>query len=100
MFSPHTLIKDIFIITSYFVLLITLNITNITTANSRITTYGNYVMNYAKRIIFPSSFRMVNVVKSTKNGNLSRMALLGKPSLEETSIFASSQLPHTKISYF
>lgn len=41
MSSPHTLIKDIFIITSYFVLLITSSITNITTANSRITTSGN-----------------------------------------------------------
>ena len=33
------------------------------------------------------------MVKNIKNGSLSRMALLGKPSLEETSIFASSQLP-------
>jgi len=57
-------------------------------------------MNYAKSITFPSSFRVVNVVKNIKNGSLRRMALLGKPSLEETSIFASSQLPHTKISYF
>ena len=54
-------------------------------------------MNYAKRITFPSSFRVVNVVKNTKNGSLIRMALLGKPSLEGTSIFVSSQLPHTKI---
>ena len=38
--------------------------------------------------------------KNTKNGNLIRMALLGKPSLEGTSIFASNLLPHTKISYF
>ena len=100
MFSPHTLIKDIFIITSYFVLLITSSITNITTANSLITTSVNSVMNYAQRITFPSSFRVVNVVKNTKNGSLSRMALLGKLSLEGTSIFALSQLPHTKISYF
>lgn len=41
MFSPHTLIKDIFIITSYFLLLITSSITNITTVNSPITTSGN-----------------------------------------------------------
>lgn len=38
--------------------------------------------------------------KNTKNGSLIRMALLGKPSLEGTLIFASSQLPHTKIFYF
>jgi len=57
-------------------------------------------MNYAKSITFPSSFRVVNVVKNIKNGSLIRMALLGKLSLEGTSIFVSSQLPHTKISYF
>lgn len=47
-------------------------------------------------IIIPGGERGKNI----KNGSLSRMALLGKPSLEETSIFAPSQLPHTKISYF
>ena len=50
--------------------------------------------------LFSAAFRVRSVAKNTKNGSLIRMALLGKPSLEGTSIFASSQLPHTKIFHF
>ena len=96
MFSPHTLIKDIFIITSYFVLLITSSITNITTANSPITTSVNWVMNCARNTIFPSSFRVPSVAENTKNGSPTRMVLRGKRRSERTSISASSRLPLTK----
>ena len=57
MFSPHTLIKDIFIITSYFVLLITSSITNITTANSRITTSDELCKEHNLSVIIPGAQR-------------------------------------------
>ena len=88
--------KGTFIITSFFALLTTSNTTNITTANSPITTFGNLVMNCARNTIFPSSFRVPSVAENTKNGSPTRMVLRGKRRSERTSISVSSRLPLTK----
>ena len=58
-----------------FALLTTSNITNITTANSPITTSGNWRMEHAKAPTFPPPFRGLAGGRNKKNGSPTRMGL-------------------------